>query len=234
MLAVTAIAIKTNDAVILTNCRPYYHFAMTTAALDLESTQWLRDLTASDTSRDEAIERLHALLLRVARSEAARRRSLSSQIRAEDVDDLCRQAASDAVMAILSKLASYRGTARFTTWACKFAIFETSVRLRRHAWRDRKVEPDESVWTRLADARPQALHRIEREQLLSALQSAIDERLTDRQRSIFQSVALDDVPIDVLAERLGTSRNAIYKTLHDARAKLRLALIDAGHGDELS
>jgi RNA polymerase sigma-70 factor (ECF subfamily) len=200
---------------------------------DLESSQWLRDLGASDASRDDAIERLHALLLRVSRSEAARRRQLSNQIRAEEVDDLCIQAASDAVMAVLSKLGTYRGAARFTTWACKFAIYETSVRLRRHAWRDQNIEPDESVWNRLADARPQALRRIENEQLLSALHQAIDERLTERQRSIFQSAALDEVPIDVLAERLGTTRNAIYKTLHDARAKLRHALIAAGHGDEL-
>ena len=201
--------------------------------LDLESTQWLRELSATDASRDGAIERLHAMLLRVARAEAARRRSTTSHVRSEEIDDLCTQAASDALMAVLAKLGTFRGTARFTTWACKFAIFETSVRLRRHAWRDRNVESDETIWSRLADTRPQPLHRIEHEQLVSALHRAIDERLTERQRSIFRSAALDDVPIDVLAERLGTSRGAIYKTLHDARAKLRLALIDAGHGDEL-
>ena len=150
----------------------------------------------------------------------------------EEIDDLCTQAANDALMAVLSKLSTSRGAARFTTWASKFAIFETSVRLRRHAWRDRKIEPDESIWNELADARPHPLHRIENEQLLSALHRAIHERLTERQRSIFQSAALDEVPIDVLAERLGTTRNAIYKTLHDARAKLRHVLIDAGHGDE--
>jgi RNA polymerase sigma-70 factor (ECF subfamily) len=210
-----------------------YHFAMTTAALDLESAQWLRDLSADGAARNEAIERLHALLLRVARAEAARRRSITSQVRAEEIDDLCTQAASDALMAILAKLETFRGAARFTTWACKFAILETSVRLRRHAWRDRKVEPDESVWNALVDKAPHALNRIESEQLASALQRAIEERLTERQRMIFRSAALDDIPIDVLAERLGTSRGAIYKTLHDARGKLRRALIDAGYGDQL-
>lgn len=206
---------------------------MSTAALDLESAQWLRDLTADETSRGGATERLHSLLLRVSRAEAVRRGAITRQVRAEEIDDLCTQAANDALMAVLAKLGTYRGAARFTTWACKFAIYETSVRLRRHAWRDRQVEPDETIWNRLADARPQPLHRIEKEQLLSALHRAIDECLTERQRSIFQSAALDEVPIDVLAERLGTSRNTIYKTLHDARAKLRAALIDAGHGDEL-
>jgi len=136
-------------------------------------------------------------------------------------------------MAVLAKLDTYRGAARFTTWACKFAIFETSSRLRRQAWRDRNVEPDESIWNRLADTKPHALRQIENEQLVLALHRAIDEHLTERQRLVFRSAALDEVPIDVLAERHGTSRGAIYKMLHDARGKLRRALIDAGYGDHL-
>ena len=206
---------------------------MTAAVLDLESTQWLRDLAAKGATRDEAIERLHALLLRVSRAEAARRRAGTSELRAEEIDDLCTQAASDAVMAVLAKLETYRGAARFTTWACKFAILETSVRLRRHVWRNRKVDSDESIWNRLVDTAPHPLHQIENDQLVSALNRAIHERLTERQRLIFRSAALEDVPIDVLAERLETSRGAIYKTLHDARGKLRRALIDAGYGDHL-
>ena len=206
---------------------------MTTAAFDLESSQWLRDLGSTDAARGKAITRLHSLLLRVARAEAGRRRAATTQVRAEEVDDLCTQAASDAVMAVLDKLDTYRGTARFTTWASKFAILETSVRIRRHAWRDRKIELDDSVWDRLADPTPQALHRLESKQLVSALHRAIDEHLTERQRLVFRSVALDDVPIDVLADRLGASRGALYKTLHDARGKLRRALIEAGYGDQL-
>lgn len=206
---------------------------MTAATLDIESSRWLNDLGSDDATRTDAIERLHGLLLRVARSEAARRRATTSQLRADEVDDLCTQAASDALMAVLAKLETYRGLARFTTWACKFAILETSVRIRRQAWRDRNVESDESIWSRLPDAKPQALRQIENEQLLSALNRAIAEELTERQRLIFRSVVLDDVPIDVLADRLGTSRGALYKTLHDARAKLRRALTDAGYGDEL-
>jgi RNA polymerase sigma-70 factor, ECF subfamily len=206
---------------------------MSTSALDLESSQWLRELSPSNTTRNQAIDRLHALLLRVARAEALRRRAVTNRIRAEEIDDLCTQAASDATMAVLAKLDTYRGTARFTTWACKFAILETSVRIRRYAWRDRSVETDESIWTRLADTRPHALRRIENEQLVAALHRAVDESLTDRQRMVFRSAALDDIPIDVLADRLGTTRGAIYKVLHDARAKLRHALIEAGHGDDL-
>lgn len=152
----------------------------------------------------------------------------------DDVDDICSQAVNDAVMAVLAKLDTYRGAARFTTWASKFAIVETSSRLRRHAWRQRKVELDDTIWDRLSDTTPPILQRLENDQLIVALHRAIVDHLTERQRLIFQSVTMDDVPIDVLAERLETSRGAIYKTLHDARAKLRRVLIEAGHGEHVS
>ena len=207
---------------------------METIVPDHESAEWLRDLQRQGASRDGAIGRLHALLLRVARGVAARRRLTLPDRAAEEVDDLCVQAANDALMAVLAKLGTYRGTARFTTWACKFAIFETSSRLRRHAWRQRKVERDAAVWDRLPDKAPPALQQLENDQVIVALHQAVDEHLTERQRLVFQSVTLDEVPIDVLAERLGASRGAIYKTLHDARAKLRRALTDAGYGERES
>lgn len=207
---------------------------MTAVALDRDSAAWLCDLRGNGGPREQAIARLHALLFRVARGVASRRRDTLSDRAMDDVDDICSQAVNDAVMAVLAKLDTYRGTARFTTWACKFAIVETSSRLRRHAWRQRKVELDDTIWNRLSDTAPPILQRLENDQLLVALHRAVVDHLTERQRLIFQSVAMDDVPIDVLAERLETSRGAIYKTLHDARAKLRRVLIEAGHGEQAS
>jgi RNA polymerase sigma-70 factor (ECF subfamily) len=207
---------------------------MNTVTLDRDSAEWLRDLRGNGGPREQAIARLHTLLLRVARGVASRRRDTLPDRAMEDVDDICIQAVNDAVMAVLAKLDTYRGAARFTTWACKFAIVETSSRLRRHAWRQRKVELDDTIWDRLSDGAPPILQRLENDQLIVALHRAIVDHLTDRQRLIFQSVAMDDVPIDVLAERLETSRGAIYKTLHDARAKLRRVLIEAGHWEHES
>jgi RNA polymerase sigma-70 factor (ECF subfamily) len=201
-----------------------------TLVLDDESAAWIRELQPG-AAREDAVARLHALLLRTARGEARRRRASVPARALDELDHLCVEAASDALMAILAKLESYRGAARFTTWACKFAILETSSRLRRLAWRNRRVEVDESIWDRLPDAAPPALQAIEQRQLFAALRRAIDEQLTERQRFIFQSVTMDEVPTDVLAERLGTTRGAIYKTLHDARAKLRRALEESGHRD---
>lgn len=201
---------------------------------DEESTILLQDLLQMGMVRDGAITRLHALLLRVARAEANRRRSRLPDRVLEEVDDLCVQAANDAVMNILRKLDEFRGAARFTTWACKFVIFEVSTRLRRHAWRHRTVETSDTVWGQLPDAAPSALRTMESQELTVALQRAVRERLTDRQRTVFQAATIDEIPIDVLAERYGSSRGAIYKTLHDARRKLRDALASAGYAEHLA
>ncbi len=205
-----------------------------TSHADAESATLVQDLHAPGMVRDEAISRLHALLVRVARSEASRRRGMLPDRALDEVDDLCIQAANDAVMSILRKLHEFRGQARFTTWACKFVIFEVSTRLRRHAWRHRDIDADDAVLERLVDGSPSALRTIENEELAAALARAVRERLTDRQRQIFQSAAVDDVPIDVIAEQYCSSRGAIYKTLHDARRKLRSALTDAGFMEHLA
>jgi RNA polymerase sigma-70 factor (ECF subfamily) len=88
------------------------------------------------------------------------------------------------------------------------------------------LEPES--WPRFADERSSAQEQIERSETLSALRRAIDEVLTPRQREVFVALALNEVPLDVLAERLGTGRGALYKTLHDARRKLRSELAAAG------
>lgn len=201
---------------------------------DEESATLVQDLLHPGMVRDAAISRLHRLLLRVARAEAGRRRSRLPDRVLEELDDLCVQAANDAVMVILRKLDEFRGTARFTTWACKFVIFEISTKLRRHGWRHRGVETGDAAWDRVADGSPSALRAVEDRELLAAVHRAVQERLTDHQRTIFQAAAVDQVPIDVLAERFGSSRGAIYKTLHDARRRLREALTDAGYAEHLA
>jgi RNA polymerase sigma-70 factor (ECF subfamily) len=200
---------------------------------EAESTTLVQDLLQPGAVRDAAITRLHALLLRVARAEAGRRRARLPDRVLEEIDDLCVQAANDAVMNILRKLDQFRGTARFTTWACKFVIFEISTRLRRHAWRH-PGEAREDLLHQVPDRTPSALRMIEDQELALALRRAVAERLTEHQRTIFQAAAIEEVPIDALAERFGSSRGAIYKTLHDARRRLREALTDAGYAEQLA
>ncbi len=199
--------------------------------LDAESRSWLDGLRATGTEHARALERLHDLLLRAAHAEARRRGHFYPQIGGTELDDLCRQAADDAVVAVTAKLDGYRGASRFTTWAYAFAIFEISVKLRRHAWRRGRIPTadDDATWDRLAESAGTAQTKAESAELLSALRRAIAEELTPRQRQVFVAVALNDVEIDVVAGRLQSTRGAVYKVLHDARTKLRGRLEGEGH-----
>ena len=159
---------------------------------------------------------------------AGRRRAASAQVRGEELDDLATQAADDALMAILRKLDDYRGESRFTTWAYKFALLEASVKVRRRAWRDREVQLEPAAWALVRDRGLGPEAAVEGGELMAAVQHGIAERLTAHQRNVLVALTLNGVPIDVLAERLGTTRGALYKTLHDARRKLRADLAERG------
>ncbi|HEX2097012.1 MAG TPA: RNA polymerase sigma factor [Solirubrobacterales bacterium] len=194
-----------------------------------ESKTWPDRLRADGPEREAAIGELHELLLRAARFELGRRRVSVSHLRGDDYDDLAHQCADDALVAVLGKLDDFRGESRFTTWAYKFALFEAAVKVRRRAWQGREVPLEDEAWTRLAarESRP-ADGQADARDALAALPEAIAETLSQRQREVLVAVALNGVPIDVLAERLETTRGALYKSLHDARRKLRAALAQRG------
>jgi RNA polymerase sigma-70 factor (ECF subfamily) len=196
---------------------------------DPESTGWLESLRAEPPARDAAIAELHALLLRAARFEVARRRRAIGRWDGDDLDDLALQSADDALVAVLAKLDQFRGQSRFTTWAFKFALLEASVKMRRRPWQGRELPLEPEQWPRIADAIASPAADAEQAELLGAVRRAIDEELTPHQREVLVAVALNDVPIDVLAERLGSTRGALYKTIHDARGKLRRRLAADGH-----
>ncbi len=196
--------------------------------LDAESRAWLAALDSAGAEREDAVARLHDVLLRAAHFEIGRRRGALAQVRGEELGDLAMQAADDALMAVLAKRAQFRGESRFTTWAYKFALLEAAVTVRRRAWRDREVPLEPDAWELVADQAPALDAAVEGKELIDAVRDAIAGCLTDHQRNVLVALALDGVPVDVLAERLGTTRGALYKTLHDARRKLRADL--AGRG----
>jgi RNA polymerase sigma-70 factor (ECF subfamily) len=189
----------------------------------------LEGLRRHGPARDAAIADLHALLLRGAHFELGRRHAALAHVSRGELDDLAMQAADDALAAILAKLDTFRGASRFTTWAYKFVLLEAGVKARRRAWQGREVALEDESWRRLADPAPSAQHTLEETELLRAIATTMETCLTSHQREVFTALALNGVPIDVLAERLTTTRGALYKTLHDARRKLRAALSDAGY-----
>ena len=189
--------------------------------LDEESREWLRTLRATGTVHDQAVERLHALLLRATRFEVARRRPTLPHLRGNDLDEIALQAADDALMSVLARLDDFRGASRFTTWVYKFGLLEAAVKLRRRAWQGREIPLEPETWGLFASAGIEPGEQAEQNELIAILQRSIAEVLTSHQRRVLVALALNGIPIDVLADRLNTSRGALYKTLHDARRKLR-------------
>jgi RNA polymerase sigma-70 factor, ECF subfamily len=188
----------------------------------------LTGLHADGREHELAVEELHALLLRAARFEVGRRRPSLPHLRGDELDEIALEAADDATLSVLRRLDEFRGESRFTTWAYKFALLEASVKLRKRAWQGREIPLEPEQWTGFSSGTPSPAATVEQRDVLARLQRAIEDELTPHQRQILVAIALNGVPIDVLAERLNTTRGALYKTLHDARRKLREHLEEEG------
>ncbi|MFD8076024.1 RNA polymerase sigma factor [Streptomyces sp. NPDC059718] len=198
-------------------------------SLDAESAQWVRALSADGEAYESATGRLHALLLRIAYAELNRRGSRHG-ITGPELDDIAHQAAADALLSITRKIGDFRGDSRFTTWAYKFVMNEVSSKLGRHFWRTAGVQLDPEAWERLPDRLGiDPVRQSEARELVDALREAVEEELTERQRTVFTALAVNGVDADTLAAELGTNRNALYKTMFDARRKLRARLAANGH-----
>jgi RNA polymerase sigma-70 factor (ECF subfamily) len=197
--------------------------------MDIDSLTWLTALSHVGTTRATALDRLHAMLLKIAVSEA-HRRGPAFRIRGPELDDIAHQAANDAMVSLLGKLHTFRGESRFTTWAYRFVVLEVSTKLARHFWRRSSVSLESEEWERLpslfpADPLAQTLQR----ELVQAVQRAVNETLTDRQRHLFVAIVINGVPIDAMVSRYGSKRGAIYKAVFDARRKIRAYLTANGY-----
>jgi RNA polymerase sigma-70 factor (ECF subfamily) len=187
---------------------------------------WPADLTDDGPAGQLALRRLREVLLRATRHQVWRLRDLLPGAGAAELEDLAQQSADDALVAVLRRLGTFEGRSRFTTWAYKFGVLHAGVAVRRQAWRHREVPLPDTLT--LVDASPTPAALSEAAHLARAVEAAIASALTPHQRRVVLALLVEEVPIDVLAERLGSTRNALYKTLHDARRRLRSALTDSG------
>jgi RNA polymerase sigma-70 factor, ECF subfamily len=200
--------------------------------LDEVSSPWLCRLGAGGTERWAAERELHARLVRIALAEI-RRRSGSTPVAGQELDDVAHQAAADATVAVLAKLDDFRGESRFITWAHRFVILEVSAKLGRHYWRHPPVALDAGQWERLPDrfGIDPARHA-EAAGVLAEVRRVVEEELTAHQRRIFVAIVVDQVPRDALVAELGLRKNAVYKVIFDARGKIRHALVAKGYLEE--
>ncbi len=202
-----------------------------TPRLDPESRAWLQTLQSDGARYDAAIARLHALLLSEARYQVRRKTAALAHPSGRDLDDLAMQAADDALVAILGKLDRFRGDARFTTWARRFAELEVPGKIRRRLGHARETPTDtETLEPRPADGEDaQAIS--EAADLADRLAELIVTELTSHQREVLIALAIDGVDSKDLATRLDSTQGALYKTLHDARRKLKHGLADGEPDD---
>jgi RNA polymerase sigma factor (sigma-70 family) len=197
-------------------------------SFDPESASWVRELSPGSPAFEAACRRLYAMLFKIARRETVRRSPIL-RLTGPEVEDLAHQAAADALMRITGKIGEFRGDAQFRTWAFKFVILEVSTKVGRHFWRDRRVSFDGGETDRTpAAVGDEPLHQVEASELRAALEHAIENALTDRQRTVFVALAVDNIPMDALAAKLDTNRNAIYKAMFDARRNIRAHLVANG------
>ena len=192
-----------------------------------EALDWVATLRVPGPERDRALAMLHALMERAARHQVRRMRHLLRPADLATVEELTTAAADGALAALLGKLDTFEGRSRFTTWAYKFAILEAATEVRRRSWSGREVSLDGDE--RLTDPGPGPEQLVLAHDLADAVRLALDEALTDHQRRVAVALLVEQVPIDVLADRLGTTRGALYKTLHDARRRIRAHLTAAGY-----
>jgi RNA polymerase sigma-70 factor (ECF subfamily) len=198
----------------------------TTAPVE-EPADWPAALRLPGPEQDQALRRLHELMLKAARHQVWRMRAQLVGHGVTFYDDLAHTAADEALTVLLGKLDTFEGRSRFTTWAYKFAIRQAATEVRRQAWAAREVHLDD--WDLRPDPGVGPEQQAEAGELARAVAAAMQTALTPYQRKIAVALLLDQVPIDVLAERLGTTRGALYKALHQARGRLRASLHASGH-----
>ena len=194
-----------------------------------ENVSWVRSLTADGAEFDEAVTALYRLLVKIAYTEA-KRKGARLHLAGPELDDVAHQAAADATLTICRKVESFRGDCRFTTWAYRFVAFDVSSKVSRHFWQRAAISIDDNERTLLASNLAEAPEmQAETKDLVEAIQRSFWEDLSERQQRAFETVVVRGVPIRQVAEELDSNPNAIYKTLFDARRKLRESLAAAGY-----
>jgi RNA polymerase sigma-70 factor, ECF subfamily len=190
--------------------------------LDAESRSWWERLHASEPIRGWAIAELYERLRREAGFHIRLRVANQPAFPRSDIDDLATQAAGDALVILLRKLEDYRGDSQFWTWARRFAALEAPTSIRRRIGHDRvgiSRHPEQAC--DIADPGRSAQDRAEFSELLGDVAEAMIFELTPRQRTVLTAIAINGRPAATVAEELRTTPGAIYKSLHDARGKLR-------------
>jgi len=198
---------------------------------------WIADLQSSGEQRDSALADLHATLLRVLPSALTRWLSPDTG----HFDALLEDVIQETLMRVIDRLDTFEGRSQFTTWVYKIAIRIALNELRHRKWKEVSLDgleegatSDEMPSERFASSGPHPESVLERKDAMELVKRIFDEELTPRQRAALTAISIKGVPMEEVARRMGTNRNALYKMLHDARLRLKGRLEREGlHPEEL-
>jgi RNA polymerase sigma-70 factor (ECF subfamily) len=191
--------------------------------------EWLSHLNASGAVQEAAISDLRDLLLRAALYFFSRNLGDFQGLNRDEILQRAEDCAQEALIAVMNHLSDFRGDSKFTTWAYKFAINTALMTARRERWRGVSLNQlsfaeDGSLAEWVMQDKSSGLtpdqSAMQRE-IRENIREVIEQDLTDKQRRVLIMMVFNDVPMDEVARRLNTNRNAIYKMLHDARRKLK-------------
>lgn len=203
---------------------------------DRTNDHWLADLRSDGESRDAALIDLKERLQRGIYYYLSRERSDLNNLSSHELTQMAEDMAQDATLRVLNNLDSFRGDSLFTTWATRIAVRVAISDLRRARYRDFSLDDLTADGDYLpltanpvAGDKPTGPERAaERADVLEKIQSTLDSALTERQFRALMAVTVRGVPLEMVADQMGTNRNALYKLLHDARRKLRTTLDQQG------
>lgn len=197
------------------------------------NTQWVADLRAQGPARDTAIADLRRILV------AGLRRGLLRQVRAggREFDSQAEDFVQEALLKVIDQLDTFRDESRFTTWAHKIAVRVALTEMRRKRWQDVSLDAlassqDELLPMEFPDPAPGPAQAADKKAVTALLRRYINKELTERQRRALLAVGIYGMPLEEVARRMGSTRNAMYKLLHDARRNLQRKLIADGFSRE--
>ncbi len=188
---------------------------------------WLEALRGP--GRDAALQQLRTILVRGLQAVLAQRMPGRAEALAEDF-------AQEALLKILESLDTFRSESRFTTWAQKIAIRIAFTELRRKRWQDVSLQdlmpeggPTPFV---LSNPEPDPAETAGLRLIVEQVGRVMQEALSERQRAAMTAVMVHEMPLEEVARRMGTNRNALYKLLHDARKRIKKELEKRGLSPE--
>ena len=196
--------------------------------------QWVADLGEPGEAQEIALSDLRAIIMR------GLPYALSKWLNYSDpqFESLSEEVAQDTLLRVLESLHTFEGRSKFTTWVHKIAVRIALTELRRKRWRD--VSLDELTENAPGEG-PQGVleaHEsgpdvvVEQSNMIEHLQRVISEELTEKQREALIATRIHGMPMEEVARRMGTNRNALYKLLHDARKRLKIRLEEEGLSPE--